>query len=81
MGKAPGNYINNFVRQPNSLCDPHVLGGSNPCLAPAEGGGHTAPVIVKIQKLIAPLCHNPERILKESYNDEKPSNCGQVPVV
>lgn len=40
----------------------------------------TVSVGIKVQQLIFPLCNDAEGVLQKCYNDQKSSNCRQVPM-
>ncbi len=35
---------------------------------------HTMPVVFKVEELVAPLCHDPDGILEERYDDQETPN-------
>lgn len=41
----------------------------------------TVAIVVQVENLVAPLCYYAQRILEERHDDEKPADCGHVPVM
>jgi hypothetical protein len=43
-------------------------------------GEHTVSVVVQVEQLVGPLCHDAEGVFEESYHDEEPADCWEISV-